>query len=415
MNEFLEYIKECLNYNPQIINADLDYFIYTQLVGYDLPRDEAFSNQEHLFSKWVKRNYNMQGINTFVSSDYPYFCQFKKMDVVPEEAIKLYIPLDKKHLYEGANRLFDYIRSRGFIHASKIGKKIRNDNVVVRVSNMKDAYDIINYVHSDSYIMSGLLKVNPFVVNVGGVGVAKDNSYSYNFELCKALANFICFLKSKNRLNDLSLKGFNTFLEYLKNNSEPELQEIYTLQSIIISRKNMSFNDFKNVVQGFNFEKETILREILANTSKIYGEKMCYDAFTRYLINGDSRGLLDPDNLLSKISKDDVSRLMDYYGYYDTISFVHWILDPTLYLINAYNGTKNKYGKEQADLALKEYIKYGEVKYITNQNNERRELIKNVKYDSLLSMLRNYYNAKSADGTELSEIFLDNISKSKSI
>ena len=51
MNDFLERIKYILLNNPQLLNNNLDNFLYTQLISFNLGKGEPFKNIEYLFSK----------------------------------------------------------------------------------------------------------------------------------------------------------------------------------------------------------------------------------------------------------------------------------------------------------------------------------------------------------------------------
>ena len=53
---------------------------------------------------------------------------------------KLYIPLDKEHIFDGANQLFDFLIREKIPHVSKIGKYISMDDIVVRVDTPENAY-----------------------------------------------------------------------------------------------------------------------------------------------------------------------------------------------------------------------------------------------------------------------------------
>ena len=97
-----------------------------------------------------KLNYynNDNGIDVKWSKDFIRFCQFTNGPRLPEETlIKLYIPLDKKHLREGAILIFNYIENLGIDHESKIADEIRSDNIVIRLkkTDADKAMQIIDF------------------------------------------------------------------------------------------------------------------------------------------------------------------------------------------------------------------------------------------------------------------------------
>ena len=92
-------------------------------------------DNEHFFPYWIKRFEGKKNITTFVNPNWSYFCQFvNKMPHSTERFIKLYIPIDAEHLYDGANILFDFLERNNITHLSKISKKVRVDNVIVRLN-----------------------------------------------------------------------------------------------------------------------------------------------------------------------------------------------------------------------------------------------------------------------------------------
>ena len=116
MNEFLERIKLIAKYNPSLLNDDFYDIVYTELIGFNLGHNqEKFKNISNMFSKWIDRNNVNERLRTFIDNRYPYFCQLVNRGAKPinKDAIKLYIPLDEEHLYEGVNKLFTFITNMG--------------------------------------------------------------------------------------------------------------------------------------------------------------------------------------------------------------------------------------------------------------------------------------------------------------
>lgn len=427
MNDFLERIKIILINNPYLLNDNLDNFLYTQLISYNLGNNqEPFKNMEYLFDYWIDRNKYNVNLNTFVSETHPYFCQFVNRDtrVITEEAIKLYIPLDEKHLYEGANRLFDFISKEGIIHNSKIGKKIRNDNIVVRVSNLEEAEKVINFVKNDRYIQEGLLNTNPFTINVDGVGIAKDGIYSYNNELCNSLAKFINILVGHNRLNDLNINTFHEYLEKAKNFGDKDLQMITNLQSIITSGKKLDFNDFKNIINDNyiykdTLNKEEIFKNVVRLTYNKYNLEWTKNAIIRYRYNGDDSGFTRDNGaryelLKNNISIQDVNNYLNKKNseniiedYINNVVGINKSNNEFEYIVNAYKETYIKHGKYQADGALYAFITNGDKKHFTNNNNARNNL-DNVNIKNIYNILKDGLNIDAyCTLEELSEYFTD--------
>lgn len=430
MNNFLTRIKNIVRHNPELLNGNFKDFLYSELISFNLGNGEPFKNMEHLFDDWIYRNRNKENLQTFVSEKWPYFCQFANRGAVniAGEAIKLYIPLNENRLYEGANRLFDFIAREHIHHNSKIGKKIRNDNVVVRVSNMEEAIKVIEFVKNDPYIQDGLMNTNPFTINVGGVGIAKDGFRSYNSELCNHLGKFINILLSKDRLDDLNMSTFHEYLDSVKDFGDKDLQIITKLQCQVTTGKLLSLDDFRNIIEGKElnktFDKEEIFKKVILATFNKYGMKHTINAVARYRYNGDdsgfTRGTLGEgsryDLTINKITMEDVNKFLENSNTRDGNAIEDYInnivgkkKDDFTYLVDAYKETYNKYGNVQARRALSSYIIYGEKKYITNNNNARDNL-GNVDFSRLYDTLRESLNIDAfCSLEELTETFLDEV------
>lgn len=425
MNNFLTRIKNIIRHNPHLMNENFKDFLYTELIGFNLGSGEPFKNMEHLFDDWIYRNKNKDNLQTFVSEKYPYFCQFANTNAVniAGDAIKLYIPLNENRLYEGANRLFDFIASEGIHHNSKIGKKIRNDNVVVRVSNMEEAIKVIEFVKNDPYIQDGLMNTNPFTINVNGVGIAKDGFRSYNTELCNHLGKFINILVSNNRLDDLNMSIFHEYLDSVKDFGDKDLQLITKLQCEVTSGRELTLDDFKNIVDGKNleqsFNKEEIFKNIVKITFEKYGMSHTINAIARFRYNGSDSGFTRENGARYELAKnnitlDDVNLFLEKSNTREGNVIEDYISnivrkEESLFNVieNAYKATFNKYGDRQAGIALENYILYGETKYITNTNNAR-DNIRNINHGEIIEILKEGLGIDSyISNDELFNYFID--------
>lgn len=417
MNEFLERIKLIAKYNPSLLNDDFCDIVYTELIGFNLGHNqEKFKNVSNMFNKWINRNNVNERLRTFIDKRFPYFCQFVNRGAKPinKDAIKLYIPLDEEHLYEGVNRLFTFITNMGIEHNSKVGSEIRNDNVVIRVSNIKDAETIINYVKNDKYINEGLLNVNPFTINLNGVGIAMDGMRSYNIELSKSIANFTKILSEKDRLEDLNVDTFNEYLNSVKSNDR-DLNMINDIQKRVTAGQSFDMNYVKDIFSKYdrnvnNINKEDILKEAIKETyNKYQSIDHVIHAIARFRYNGDACGFTRSNGARARLeiglSLEDVNNILNNYPYYgdnkieayinNCIGLTNMKDDRYEYLVNAYKDTYNKYGDRQADLALRKYILNKEVKYITNINGARTNLEMYLKDSDIMQILKSGMNIDS--------------------
>lgn len=404
MDEFLEKIKLYLQSSPYLIYGDLKNFIYTQLISYNLGHNQKpFKDMGYLFNYWTERNKSVANLETFVSKKYPYFCQFLNSNArnLAKDAIKLYIPLDENHLAEGANQLFDFIAKEGIEHNSKIGKEIRNDNIVVRVANIESAEKIIDFVKNNSYIQEGLLNLNPFIININGIGIAKDGFHSYNSEFCNYLAQLIIILKEKNRLNDLNVASLKSYLEEVKNFSDVDLKVINSLQKEVLSGKKLELDDFKKIIEGKDLEidKESILKSAIQETYNKYDLDWTINALVQYRYNGSTSGFTRDNNARINLQRylnfEDLEKIFAQSNIRSN-NFIHDYIVSLVsnkydLIIEAYKKTYNKYGQEQARIALGQFLLNGETKYITN-NNKARDNLSSINSDEIKHILAKNLN-----------------------
>lgn len=160
--EFFELINNILNKYPNLSYEDLRTIIYSAIIKTGVPVEERNINLLPMFSSWVSNFENVDNIKVKYDPRWKNFCQFTNKDVKTETAIKLYIPMDSKHIYKGSNQLFGFLAENDIPHISKIRNKVTFDNVVIRVNSIEDADEITDFVNRNSYIKEGLIPANPF-------------------------------------------------------------------------------------------------------------------------------------------------------------------------------------------------------------------------------------------------------------
>ena len=195
---FLKYIYNINRNNPSIaVNYSL---VSNELRRYglklnDMNYDRSLSNVRYYFPEWAKHFTNVATCFGHVLPGSEYFYHFKNLFFRkdPDNFIKLYVPIDKDHLFQGVNILMNYIASLNIRHYSKVASEIRSDNVIIRLdaSDTENAEKIINFINSNPYLRQGLNKVNPFVPSVKGIGIMNENGGSYNGRMSEAIAKYI--------------------------------------------------------------------------------------------------------------------------------------------------------------------------------------------------------------------------------
>ncbi len=218
INNFLNYIYDLKKSNSDLV-LDKD-LVYKELCRYgikdsDMEPDRALKNYNYLFGRWFDYFYPIKNVSAFCDPKWSYFFQFVNGEFrSSEQFIKLYIPIDGKHLEESVNRLFKYIASLGVEHCSKVSQEIRSDNVIVRLrkDDYYNAMKIINFINSDEYIKNGLNKTNPFVPTVNGIGIMEENGISYNGEIAALIASYIN-TSYKEKRESVNYEDFNYYVE----------------------------------------------------------------------------------------------------------------------------------------------------------------------------------------------------------
>ena len=296
INQFLQKLARVAKDNPGVDfkSSDINNWVYGKLyhIGVNINeynvdlRDKPMphyhgvvmnngvGHPESAFNYWI--NY-FRGSNTdvFVQDNWRYFCQFISKDKTAQrskEHLKVYVPLDASHISMGAQMIFQFLEDNKISHLSKIGKAIRFDDIVIRLTDEKDVNKLINYVTNTPYLMKGLISPNPFAYNKDGVAIAVDGSISYNSTVTGLICLYIDNKKKTNSLdnvncedfykyvNDITVKEFvsndSTLLqEYFQMDDEREIQNYKQVFSLILKAHNPNFN-FNRIVDHYHACKE---------------------------------------------------------------------------------------------------------------------------------------------------------------
>lgn len=432
---FLDYIKEFAISNPY---REIDYdFIYSNLIGFNIKNSQGpYHDVSNNYNDWIERYKNNPNIKVFTTESRKHFLWYMRGKTLGNE-IKLYIPLDKEHIKEGSNQLFDFISSTKMNHQSKIADIIRNDNVVVRVDTLEDAQTIIDYVNSNMYLKEGIMKVNPFLPSYNGVGITMDNNYSYNSTVCKIISEFLNYLRQNNRLDLFTVNELNKYIKNkLENINDPDLKDIYVLISKtttpdfkladFISHANYKLideyaSDRKRIIDPkFYFEKaikinsevhpenkkEAIIQYLKGNPNYFTSKHKARQGLIKYVHPGDIINLMR-----TKLSENNIeipntdNELIDKYLYILLNKDLNEQKDEFLNIIkDAYINTKNVYNKNQSRFALKELFLNNELKYFTNQHKDRDKLKKLISEKNIRNIILNGIDINNLDINNIDDI-----------
>jgi len=431
MQYFLNMMKEFAFSNPAYEISEK--FVYSQLIGFNVRQDQMpFQNiREDYFDDWIYRYKNNNGIDVNYHNQSNYFLWFIDGKIRGNE-IKLYIPMDHSHIREGANQLFDFLSSTNIEHQSKIASVIRNDNVVLRVNTMEDVKTIIDFVNSNQYIKEGMIRVNPFLPNYNGVGMAMDNIYSFNSTISKIVSEFITYLRNSNSLHLATVENLNTFIIQQRTKiSDPDLKDIYSLLEKTTS-KNFEFQDFLNhannkLIDKYTDDRKRIIdpkfyfEQALIETQKKHPDFDLKEAIKKYL-KGDGAGFtrdnrardglkkyVHPGDVISimrqKLSEKNIpiphtdNELISQY-----LNFVLPKLDLFKMIESAYINTSISYNEYQAKEALKQLILNNDIQYFTNKFNDRKILRENVLGHDVKKIILKNIDLNNIDVNNIDEI-----------
>lgn len=440
MQRFLDIIKEFAISNP---DKDItENFVYSQLMLFNIRRDQnPYQDISYNNKSWINRYNNNPNIDVFKVESRKCFLWFTNGNISGNE-IKLYVPLDSNHILKGANQLFDFISTTGISHQSKIANVVRNDNIVIRVNDLNSAQTIINFVKNNHYIQEGLVKVNPFLPSINGVGITMDNTYSFNSTLSSIISDFIMYLKHQNKLNLLTLENLNIYIKNRMNSiTDLDLKDIYELL-YKTTTKNFKLQDFVNhanykLIDKYTSDRKRIVDEkfyfeqAIIITNRIYPQNT-KTAILEYL-KGNPNYFTNKENarnglikyvhpgivislMRTKLSENNVqipfndNELVENYlsillnkninknNENDNLTEMFNIIK------TAYINTFNIYGYEQARVAIKSLLINGDKKYFTNRFKDREKLNAKLKDADIKKIVLSNIDINNLDVNNVDEI-----------
>ncbi len=396
INDFLRLIKEIKD-NGVLIDSNL---VYSNLINIGSKKEPI----NKYFAYW-KEKFN-KNKNVHVYND-AYYCHFDSPTIKNDayNMLKIYIPMDKDHMYNGINSLFDYIAESGITYHSKITSDTRIDDVVLKVDSIASAEKIRNFINHEDYIKKGLINTNPFTVIDNNISYTWEGKLSYNLVVsdwisryinktnkdisCDNFLEYIC-----NKYNDVFIEGnnINKFSNEIKNiDGEQGLLNYQRITEILImSLNNISLKDFYTMYQSI-IDKEKSKNKLLnikklvekdkENNIEINNEdKEVFDyAFIQMCKNEDLektvkrfKNFINTGSYLQFTKKNNIRQLMIENMTREKAKEL-MLEEQKQILTNASLETMNKYDSIQLSKALFS-LKYGNYNGFTNENNYRNYL-----------------------------------------
>ncbi len=414
IEEFLNNAYILARSNPSTyITGDM---IYSLLKDYHLKQNEVDQygrgiDTRYMFERW-ENNFKNRKTKAFCDEvNFKYWFQFINDMRVPYkgervEYIKLYIPIDYNHLEEGVNELFSFLERERIPHLSKVGSKMRVDNVIVRLrkGDVTSAKKVIDFVGSNLYLRNGLNSCNPFIPTRNGVGFMNEHGNSYNTDIANIISSYINKCIRINRKPNIE-----EFREFVTQNTEDkDLVETFNKCSSI---------ERKRVPQRIDsIEKKTsLLMDALKATYLKYGIEQIKIALTNIIKYGYYNNITNGtnimrlrDNLSENVSPKDVYNIVSNSlksltnggisldrGLDSGIS-VYCILlfsnDLSFIIDEIASVTLENHGPEQVVYALNKFYRTGNVDSFSSFSKESKD----INYRRKMAMLFNRDNLMNA-------------------
>jgi hypothetical protein len=413
IDNFLKYIYNINRSNPSIaVNKAL---VSNELRRYglkqtDMGNDRSFLEIRKYFPEWANHYSNVSTCFGHVLPGNTYFYHFKNLFYRgdPDNFIKLYVPIDKDHIFNGVNILMNYIASLNIRHYSKVASEIRSDDVVIRLDadDVENTEKIINFINSNPYLKEGLNKVNPFVPSVNGIGIMNENGGTYNGMMSDSIAKYINECIGTGRVPNVY-----EFSEWIKNADVDVF--VKSTYKVAIGGEEDRLTDE---------QKSQILIDSILRTYAKYGYKQTFGALKKAIETSDYscfandqakkidyRSLLqnnlDKDYLRNFINVS-VSQIKGPHLYaYSTdqainIYLSHIFKNDLITKVNdACNVILDKYDSNQVERALYNYIVFDDAnlfsKFSVGSENDpyrvnHRLVIGKINKEAIVETLRNY-------------------------
>lgn len=300
------------------------------------------------FNNWIQYFSTTKNTQCFIDPQWSYFCQF--LSVNPEarqsnDHLKIYVPLDVEHVEYGAKMIFDFLDQNNIPHVSKIGRRIRFDNIVIRLVHPEDVDKLLEFVNNNKYIQEGLIAPNPFAFQKDNLAMAVDGDISYNETVAKLIDLYIDYAQKNKLLNKVSTEAFYQYVNDL-------YQKQFTGRT---DELRVAFN-WKTP------EEERNYREVISLILKAHNPNFTYEDYLDHFKTCVNVTLLTPEN----------------------ITLVNSLL------LEALQTMTRKYNHPDGFRNVEIFFRTGQENLITRDNNLRYRMV-NSRFREILKALLNQY------------------------
>ncbi len=321
------------------------------------------------FNNWINYYANSNNTDVFIDNYLRSFCQFVSKDGRAKKArehISVQIPLDRKHLEDGATLIFDFLDKNGISHKSKISKRVRNDDIVVKLINPDDVSKLIDFVSNNKYLQEGLLPANPYAFQKNGLALTVEGKLSYNNVVSELIGLFIEHYKPM--FEFIGEEDFYKYIESLYNNyfvkQDTSVDEYQTLKQFFKKR----LREYRKTHNGRLTDQNK--KDLIEN----------YHQIIKLIIKSHYKDFTFED-------------LVDHYAESAHLPKVNDItkqeIDETI--IQALTSLSAKYDIQTSIASVRNYYIYGEDEIVAKENNVASKLGKDYFRPTLNAILNSLH------------------------
>ena len=358
IDSFFEFVKDILLQNPDLkLDKKMVYDWITKLdvsseeYGVNLADYGWFNEWADEFSKHCKTK----------KDQVNYFYRFGSQEDIymkVNNPIKIYIPIDLKHLKDSFSKILSFIIENNMPYQAKVAREIRFDNIVVRLSNIEDAKKLVDYINNEPTIKEGLSKPSPFCFNYKGIALSLDANLSYHTSVVYFLQKYITEKRNNNELDKMAAKDF---FEYIKKLYDDTFVNYTKFSKLEIAEYDRNASPDRNVLT---------CKEILSLMYRVqendFDDEAFFETFKQYN---------KPELLADELDEICILRCLT-----------------AIIVIQG-----EKMGLQQTLINLKKYIEEDDIKYITNDVSLRESIL----LSNFLPKLKTYLEKKNIEIEDL--------------
>ncbi len=366
---FLDYYR--ISYQNQSTQDILEDDIHTTAIYYGFD-EEIIKNDIQKIREYIEpKHYDLKETKDFIQ-------YVKNLPMLKINGIKLYLPFVQDFSSQVVT-LTEYLNSKNISYAIKIAKLKRNDSCTLRVNNIEDAKDIIDFVKT--HLKDSLGSCGPFIPTIDNIGVVKDYNQSFNQKMSFVMKEYLISKKTKIEREQIQESDFKKFfLEFIKKNKFQEIdQKIYShayLSYCLTEEEYMDYLSHDTMMENVSTGKGK--HDVLEESLRILNEYINDEETMKHLLRCLTHGIYPP--ILKDFNKETklASQKLRYLSSQDVIrDFQKWgkSEDMEQAISNIYHIITTTFSRQQLlhssqissiidEALLKTYQKYGAIQAI---------------------------------------------------